>query len=550
MTTQKSEKENDTVQKTRICPKHNIPMVSNLAGGRMVPVMDSEGHQVGEREEDVYQLVCPECDEEDLQREQDKFFMSPYGDSGKKIEEKLKSQKNDRMNTITDGIIEKYSGRFTNNSDTPLSVAKAYVQSAISSQLCRIVAEDSRGRVLPNLGFMWIGPSGIGKTPALEAIITPVEKLLRDGSIYSYEKIYNRVTGEFLIHSIAHIKGEKRHNIALIWDEVSTLAKSAYNRSTSSLFETLNALYDGRLPGSGSVSRGDDGASNVYAGIFVMSGTPIFLKYIDEDFWNIGIGTRLDFLPYESLPPSDILPDPKEGHRIADEFIADLLKLRRIAKIEWLPEMWQKYNEYQKKIISEVRMVQEDLDSSLIQENFEVISRSKFPLKILKYSIIYASSRMNFTDSGLLYVDVEDLDNAIRDVEEYHKNMLLVYRQWQSMNQKFDITNLIEKLKKAYKTIAKRAEKSYRVDWIDQKEDSYSLAVPDKDGTWVKHSDLLRQSHMKATGYGSFDEVITTLVERDELIKRECKVYAVGKKRDGGKTRTLTEAIFYKLKED
>ena len=548
MTKQKSEK--DTVQKTKICPKHNTEMVSILAGGTIVPVLDEEGFEVSQKEEDIYVLVCPECDMEELQREQDKFFMSPYVDSGKKIEERLKSQKNDRLNTIKDGIIEKYSGRFANNSDIPISVAKAYVQSAISSQICRIVAGDSRGRVLPNLGFLWIGPSGIGKTPALDAIISPVEKLLRDGSIYNYDKIYNRVTGEFLIHSIAHIKGEQRHNIALIWDEVSTLAKSAYNRSTSSLFETLNALYDGRLPGSGSVSRGDDGASNVYAGIFIMSGTPIFLKYIDEDFWNIGIGTRLDFLPYESLPPSDILPDPKEGHRIADEFIDDLLKIRKVVKVKWLPEMWQKYNEYQKKIISEVRMVQEDLDSSLIQENFEVISRSKFPLKVLKYSIIYASSRMNFTDSGLLYVDVEDLENAIRDVEEYHKNMLLVYRQWQSMNQKFDITTLIEKLKKAYKTIAKKAEKSYRVDFIDQKDDSYSLAVPDKEGAWVKHSDLLRQSHMKATGYGSFDEIITTLVERDEFIKRECRVYTTWKGRNGSKTRTLTAAIFYKIKED
>ena len=157
---------------------------------------------------------------------------------------------------------------------------------------------------------------------------------------------------------------------------------------------------------------------------------------------------------------------------------------------------------------------------------------------------------MNFTDSGLLYVDVEDLENAIRDVEEYHKNMIRVYRQWQSMNQKFDITTLIEKLKKAYKTIAKKAEKSYRVDFIDQKDDSYSLAVPDKEGAWVKHSDLLRQSHMKATGYGSFDEIMTTLVERDELIKRECKVYAVGKKRDGGRIRTLTIATFYRPKEE
>ena len=70
-----------------------------------------------------------------------------------------------------------------------------------------------------------------------------------------------------------------------------------------------------------------------------MSGTPLFLKYIDEDFWNIGIGTRLNFLPYESLPPSDILPDPKERELIVDDFRADLLKLRKIVKVEWRPEV-------------------------------------------------------------------------------------------------------------------------------------------------------------------------------------------------------------------
>ena len=77
-----------------------------------------------------------------------------------------------------------------------------------------------------------------------------------------------------------------------------------------------------------------------------------------------------------------------------------------------------------------------------------------------------------------------------------------------------------------------------------RKEGGTTLANPDPKGKWVKHSDLLRQSHMKAQGHNSFDEVITTLVERDEMAMRECKVYV-----KGSKTQVLTTAIFYKERE-
>ena len=292
-------------EEPRICPKHNIPMDHTYQG--ITSIQKNDGT---EEDVDVFIDLCPECELEERGWDTEKFFMEP--DERDKIEEKLKSLKNGKMNTISEGIIEKYSGKFSKNSDIPSSVSRAYVQSAISSQLSHVIAEDSRGIVLPNIGLIWIGPSGVGKTPALESIISPLDPILKDGSIYSCDKIYNRVTGEFLIHSVSKLKGDNRHIVGIKWDEVTTLAKSAANRTTSSLFETLNGLYDGRLPGSGSVSRGDDGASNVYPAIFIMSGTALFLKYIDEDFWTIGLGTRLDFLPFESLPPADISPDPKE----------------------------------------------------------------------------------------------------------------------------------------------------------------------------------------------------------------------------------------------
>jgi hypothetical protein len=53
---------------------------------------------------------------------------------------------------------------------------------------------------------------------------------------------------------------------------------------------------------------------------------------------------------------------------------------------------------------------------------------------------------------------------------------------------------------------------------------------------------------MKASGLRSFEEVITTLIERDELIKKECKIYVTTKLRNGNKNRTLTVATFYKSK--
>lgn len=531
-----------TEEQPKICPKHNIPMVSIYQGSVIEPIYDEYGNQIDERGEDIYVYVCPECYEEELEKEREKFFMSPNGDSAEKIGEKLKSLNKDGMNTVSDGIIEIYSVKFSKNSNVPLSVSRAYVQSAISSQLSQVVAQDSKGVVLPNIGLIWIGPSGIGKTPALESIIFPLDQILKDGSTYSYDKIYNRLTGEFLIHSISKLKDNRRHIVAVIWDEVTTLAKSAANRATSSLFETLNGLYDGRLPGSGSVSRGEDGASNVYPGIFIMSGTPLFLKYIDEDFWIIGLGTRLDFLPYESPPPSDISPDLEERENIVGDFRGDLLKLRGIKMVKWRLDMWKKYNEYQKKIMSDVRIVQEDLEASMNQDNFEIISKSKFPLKVLKYAIIHAASRMNFSDSGLLQVEIQDLDKAIKDVEEFHRNMMVVYRFWLSMNQKYDITSLIEKIKKGYSRLIKN-QKTYSLEF--KKDDDSTLATPDPSGMWVKHSDLLRQSHMKAQGHNSFQEVITTLVERDEMAKRECKVYV-----KGTKTKVLTVAMFYKKREE
>ena len=49
---------------------------------------------------------------------------------------------------------------------------------------------------------------------------------------------------------------------------------------------------------------------------------------------------------------------------------------------------------------------------------------------------------------------------------------------------------------------------------------------------------------MKANGLRSFEEILDTLIERDEISKKECVVKSVS-----GKTKINTSAIFYKLRE-
>ena len=55
---------------------------------------------------------------------------------------------------------------------------------------------------------------------------------------------------------------------------------------------------------------------------------------------------------------------------------------------------------------------------------------------------------------------------------------------------------------------------------------------------------------MKAGGLRSFEEVITTLIERDELIKRECKIYVTSTTKDKKPIRTLINATFYRVKDN
>ena len=447
-------------------------------------------------------------------------------------------------------VIDKYSEKLHDIIGAPKEACKAIVQWDISVALHRLFFADGKGRVLPNLGFMWIAPSGADKTPIYNwGVMNLQEKLF---SKWKYIH-YNRVGGKALITSMSKIKSEEisygRILTLITQDEVSTLAKESNSDGLSDVFEAFAQAYDGQLSSSTTVIRQSEIPKPSYSPMW-FQGTPTFLKYVNEDFWDIGLGNRIFFVKYTT---SDVRAISKTLHakEFYEEFISDLEKLNKIEKADFSDEAWELYNDYQMKIMKDVQSVQIDLESSVDTYNFEVTSKVKYPIQIIKMALIISASRFNYDSSLILRVEKKDVEEAIKEVEAYHDNMIYIHSIWETQSAQRLRHESVEILAKKISNHIKRLctiGKSYRLDWIDQKDDSYSLAVPDNAGLWVKHSDLLKQSHMKASGLRSFEEVITTLIERDELIKKECKIYVTTKLRNGNKNRTLTVATFYKSK--
>ena len=447
-------------------------------------------------------------------------------------------------------VIDKYSEKLHDIIGAPKEACKAIVQWDISVALHRLFFADGKGRVLPNLGFMWIAPSGADKTPIYNwGVMNLQEKLF---SKWKYIH-YNRVGGKALISSMSKIKSEEisygRILTLITQDEVSTLAKESNSDGLSDVFEAFAQAYDGQLSSSTTVIRQSEIPKPSYSPMW-FQGTPTFLKYVNEDFWDIGLGNRIFFVKYTT---SDVRAISKTLHakEFYEEFISDLEKLNKIEKADFSDDAWELYNDYQMKIMKDVQSVQIDLESSVDTYNFEVTSKVKYPIQIIKMALIISASRFNYDSSLILRVEKKDVEEAIKEVEAYHDNMIYIHSIWETQSAQRLRHESVEILAKKISNHIKRLctiGKSYRLDWIDQKDDSYSLAVPDNAGLWVKHSDLLKQSHMKASGLRSFEEVITTLIERDELIKKECKIYVTTKLRNGNKNRTLTVATFYKSK--
>lgn len=492
--------------------------------------------------------ICFNCENESRMEYRNKIESANEVDVPEMIEEyeKMiqKTTPDEKVNE-NDGkrnLINEYSYKLHDIIGAPEEACKAIVQFDISVALHRLFFADGKGRVLPNLGFMWIAPSGADKTPIYNwGIMSMQEKIFKEwGYIH-----YNRVGGKALISSVSKVKDNQIQNgriLTLITqDEVSTLAKESNSDGLSDVFEAFAQAYDGQLSSSETVIRGTEKPRPIYSPMW-FQGTPVFLKYVSDDFWDIGLGNRIFFVKYET---SEVREISKTLHakEFYDEYLLDLGKLRELEKADFSDEAWDTYNKYQMEIMRSVQSVQNDLESSVESTSFSITSKVKFPIQIIKMAIVIASSKFHF-DENILHVENDDVLDAIKEIEKYHNNMIYVHSIWETQSAQRLKHESIELLAKKISNHMKHLRdigKCYRIEL--KKNEGEFLAIPDKKGMWVRHSDLLKHSHMKAVGLRSFNEIIETLIERDEIVSKECSVGL------NTKNKTMTTSIFYKVRE-
>ena len=517
------------------CSIHHIPLTCVKES---VGYLDDEGYQV---DTEIENCSCYECEMDTLHN---KVMDNPNDtESRNKMEKILTSDpKKQAMLTRDTTIIDTYGPMIAKAAKVDPDVGEAMAISMVSSQLSQVYAEDEIGQIRPNIGILWIGPSGIGKSPALDNGIKAHMEFLQDGTEHGFVKIFDKTTGPGMTRSLAQLKKDKRHNVMVTWDEVSTFAKLAANRSTSDLMESINNAYDGYLPGSNTGTDGERNGSNVYF-LFIGFGTPVFLKYINEDFWDVGLGTRLDILPYKPSKRGYIQKTRDDVRKFNADFEAELVQLRDIKNVVWKDDMWTQYNAWKDGIETEVQTCQLSLSDALEDDNFPIVSKAKFNHKVLKYAIVFAAGRFNFTQSGILYVEIQDLERAIAYLEKCHKNLIELHDAWQNINLKKALEGKDKKILGYIEESKNKVALKYSMEshaWLIDKD------APEDKRKWVKHSEILKKSHLPATGYRSFQSVVETLTERHQITPRNADVIKEVK----GKEFRFSAGVFYKITEE
>lgn len=510
-----------------ICEKHNKEMKERKI--QMPEIVDGEiQYDKSGSPIMIHDIVfeCSLCEEEKLHQEDAEFYSEPsYYEGANIVKERIKEiekrnplQKTFRETLGKPDFVNTYAPIISKITDAPLEACHAMSQFLVSCSLFNVKYENSKGKILPNLSIIWVAPSGSNKTPLIE---NTIEKLLP--RVFPEFATFGIVTGKGFRKEISSWKKDEDpiKPLVIVWDEMSTMAKDARNDGTSDIYEVLSQAYDGKLSQYTSVRGGHEKYPHLYSNLWI-SGVPSFLEKTDKSFWYQGFGLRSLFLRYDVVEPKDINDNSlDEIKSIYKDMEIELSRIKTISLVKTTPEFMQKYNEYRKIVLKSIQDVQRDILRTEDPDIFATISKVKFPVLIMKLAMIDAASRYNFTEDGILILDVEDFDRAKEDLELYHDNLVNMFGVWQELvetKSRIDnIKNLKDKIKRHIITILSSG-KGFSLTEEREDGDPSFRAIQDTAGIWVSHASLLKVSHLTSK---NFSEIIQTLIDQMMIGKKE-----------------------------
>ena len=293
------------------------------------------------------------------------------------------------------------------------------------------------GDVTPNHFLIIIDSSGKFKTPPFKEILNFINIFfpnLKAPARFTIEGFIEHVTGN-------EEKGIDPHPCGLILrDEISRLAVEKSQKQFSGLLAFLCELWNGYIEGYRTRTYGFEGGCDAFYS-FVGASNHAFLRKMDEEFWEIGLGARAEFLTNIEIK-FDMYSDEffwsssnLVKHKVAFEKIAVMMQQIMAANLKRayvLPDADQLWREYEYKCRQHANSL---LKKDPYGNEIIVTLIAKKAQKVLKLAMNYGASRMTFEDHTL-HICLEDMQRAIDDEEEYYKNALEVYSKWKKVRNK------------------------------------------------------------------------------------------------------------------
>ena len=552
MTKQTEKKKDEPGQNStvNICPKHGIDMEYIR---EIVPTSstDADGNETF-IDQEVQYYICYYCDHQ----------IDYVAEGGEQAEILLSEQitKYKESNPVftphrINGDLIKELMDFHRDTDADENPKKSMALFQISSALTNCVSANAKGKIHPNLGFWWSEPSGTNKTPLL---ISGVDDFA--DTVYKEHILYETGTAKGMHKSLAKLYEEnphKKRNILIRWDEGQNITTMMKENALADIYSFFCQAIDNRLQSYITIARGDEKSPPITANIWI-SGVPEMIENAVKSFWFQGAGNRFLFVKSKQVWIKDIRRatlDELEQNKVKEHLIEELNLLKNIKWVEYSDDFLIAYNTYRREILEPITKVQSDLSASQDIDNYSILSKIKYPVLVWKLAIIHAASRGNFSGE-LLQMDVEDLVEAKKDLEEYHANVMEVFNYWLERATKDADIRSSQRIKKKFerhiRSILRNKDKRWSVAWKDAKkkngEDiSGRVAFKSDYGTWVIHSDLMPYANMMSD---DFSKAVNTLKEQGHLIVKE----GVRHLRDGSQDVPLDAAVpvstFYKWKQE
>lgn len=553
MTDKQTEKKNkqDTSQTSavKICPKHGIEMelIKEIA---TMPSRDADGYETF-IDKEVQYYACYYCDHQidyvAEEGEQAEIILSERITKYKESNPVFTPHRNN-------GDLIKELMDFHKDTDADENPRKSMAMFQIASALTNCISANAKGKIQPNLGFWWSEPSGTNKTPLL---ISGVDEFA--DTVYKEHILYETGTSKGMHKSLAKLYAEdphKKRNILIRWDEGQNITTMMKENALADIYSFFCQAIDNRLQSYITIARGDEKSPPITANIWI-SGVPEMIENAVKSFWFQGAGNRFLFVKSKEVLIKDIkraTVEELDYNQKKNHLIEELNLLKNIKLVEYSDGFLEAYNEYRREILSVIAKIQTDISASQDIENYAVLSKIKYPVLVWKLAIIHAASRGNFSGE-LLQMDVEDLEEAKKDLEEYHANVMEVFNYWLEKATKDADIRSSQRIKKKFErhiqSILRNKDKRWSVAWKKAKKNgidiSGTVAFKSDDGNWVIHSDLMPYANMMAD---DFARAVTTLREQGYLMVREHVKYL----KDGSQNVPLDKVVlistFYKWKQE